>query len=266
MGARFVAVVRRVWSRLSARFARCSTTWGSRRASVVEERASASVSKPLGRVSTGSTGGGCGGRRTAGVVSTVPSLRSLLDHLVGHCALRWLRSERQRASRNHWVGFRQAQPACGCGLWPSYGRCGLDCPLASLAARPPGGVTGALRWLRSERQRASRNHLVRFRQAQPAGVADRGRRTAVWSRLSARFARCSTTWGSLRASVVEERASASVSKPLGRVSTGSTGVWSRFVAVVRRSGLDCRLASLAARPPGAGLRSRSWSRFVVLGG
>jgi len=48
-------------------------------------------------------------------------------------------------------------------------------------------------WSRSVPWRASRTHWVGFRQAQPAVVAVVVRPAGVWSRLSARFARCSTT-------------------------------------------------------------------------
>ena len=127
------------------------------------------------------------------------------------------------------------------------------------------------RWLRSERQRASRNHLVVwFRDGpwRPSSTTEGS--TGVWVRFPFGVRRVVSTIRSLRSlldhlvvsvpSVVEERASASVSKPLvGGFETGlggppqpprrSTGV---RVGCFRRTarGLDYPLASLAARPPG----------------
>ena len=152
--------------------------------------------------------------------------------------LRWLRSERQRVSRNHWIGFRQAQPAVVAlssvveerapserlettgsgfdrlnqrwsGSWVASfsvveerAPASVSEPLdrVSTGSTSGGRVASSSRWLRSERQRVSRNHWIGFRQAQPAVVRS-------WV---ASF------------SVVEERAPASVSEPLDRVSTGST--------------------------------------------
>ena len=117
----------RPWSRLTARFARCSTTCGYGEWSRLFARCSTTWLSP---------------------------------------SPRWLRSERQRASRNHSTSraggpesgrrtvrwFRQAQPTLGCGYFSAYGP-GLDYPLASLvsrrslalapqrkAARPPWGT------------------------------------------------------------------------------------------------------------------------------
>ena len=92
---------------------------------------------------------GSGGCSAHGVVSTVHSLRSLLDHLgFGYSSVYG------RVSTDHWLSlaarppgaaatpsaygrwFRQAQPTCGSGGRSARGS-GLDCPLASLAARPP---------------------------------------------------------------------------------------------------------------------------------
>ena len=95
------------------------------------------------------------------VVSTIRSLRSLLDHLVVSAAGRpaptgWSSSERQRAiSRDHADDVRL----------PVDSPRGLDYPLASLAARPPclsaSGGQHQLAGRVSERQRAIVDSAVR---------------------------------------------------------------------------------------------------------
>ena len=96
---------------------------------VVEERAPASVSKP--QVSRARTGGGVSMLAVSGFETGPGGPSSTTEGGPGRS--RWLRSERQRASRNH----RFVRVA------------GLP--------QPPWG-TKCSRWLRSERQRASRNH------------------------------------------------------------------------------------------------------------
>jgi hypothetical protein len=75
-----------------------------------------------------------------------------------------------------------------------------------------------------------------YRQTQPTSDSGLPVGSPEWSRLSTRFARCSTTY-SVR----------SDPRRTG-VSTGSTGVWLRLLLGLPEC-LDYRLASLAARPP-----------------
>ena len=141
--------------------------------------------------------------------------------------------------------FRQAQPTCGCGCLSAYGewsrlstrfaRCSTTCVVDRCSPR----------WLRSERQRASRNHWIQpFRQPL-VGV---GSAAVAWPRQAQPTWGCGCSFGvrrvvstihSLRSlldhlwrrplltSVVEERAPASVSKPLDQLMVGTRVLWFR---------------------------------------
>ena len=115
------------------------------------------------RVSTSSTGG-----VVAVVLLTASGFDSLLaslavDHLV--LAPRWLRSERQRASRNHWIRVSTSSTG-GVVAVVLLTASGFDSLLASLAVDH---LVLAPRWLRSERQRASRNHWIRVSTSSTGG-------------------------------------------------------------------------------------------------
>ena len=70
---------------------------------------------------------------------------------------------------------------------------GLVCPLASLAARPPVAA------VRARRTAAWSRLSARFARCSTTGGCGRAAAYGAWSRLSARFARCSTTGGCGRA-------------------------------------------------------------------
>ena len=123
------------WSRLSTRFARCSTTLFVSAAGGQHQLAGRAASASERSVET--TRRGLGVRLPVGsrhVVSTIHSLRSLLDHLVcfgGRAAsAKWLVEQRAPASDQS----RPPDRRTAAGRLTARG---LDYPLASLAARPP---------------------------------------------------------------------------------------------------------------------------------
>jgi hypothetical protein len=259
-----------VWSRLSARFARCSTTggcgpFGVRPLGLVCPLASlAARPPPRMRPATG----------VRPLVSSVRSLRSLLDH-------RGLRSLRRTAP---WSRLFDRCARCsttgGCGLF-GVRPLGLVYSIAALAARPP-VVAARLSthgpWVSSDRSlRSLLDHLVPeyahwigwFRDARfarcsttggcgplvdsrPLVSSDRSLRSLLdhprmrpatgvrrWSRLSARFARCSTTGG-----------------------CGDLAAYGAWVSCVR-SLLDHLGSRLLAQLRGRGRRSRGRGRWLL---
>ncbi len=205
------------WSRLIARFARCSTT--------------GDFLLGFSLAATAAPSRLCFCARCCPhlVVSTCPLLRSLLDRRqlgsrLACCARCWTAGSRgDCGSLRSLLDRRQPGGSTGGSLRSllDRGAGGLDLSLASLAARPPSGGGGGRRPGRSLLDHRSRG----------------------WSRLVARFARCSRPSGVV------------CFRPVARCSTTGRRVVSTVARFARCSttgcvgGLDWSLASLAARPP-----------------
>ena len=154
---------------------------------------------------------GFGGGRLRRVVSTDP-LASLAARPPVRRSPRWLRSERQRASRNHSVRVSTGSTGVGSGRCPATASGLDDHSLRSLLDHL---VRRSLRWLRSERERASRNHSVRVSTGSTAWASGRWPAYGGWSRRSL-ASLAARPPGTTLPSVVEERAPASVSKHRGQ--------------------------------------------------
>ncbi len=245
------------WSRLTTRFARCSTTCGYGEWSRLFARCSTTWLSPSPRWlrserqrasrnhSTSRARGPESGRRTGALVST-----SSTD--VGVRLLLGVRPWSRLTAR-----FARCSTTCGYGPWSRlsarFARCSTTCGYghwsrltARFARCSTTWLSSSPRWLRSERQRASRNHSTSramdrsqvgvpvrwFRQAQPTLGSGCFSAYGPWSRLSARFARCSTTCGYGPWSRLSAR--------FARCSTTcGYGHWSRLTARFARCSTTC---------------------------